>query len=399
MLEVIEKEKCTGCTACKNICPVNAIKMKENTKGFLYPEIEQEKCIDCGLCQKTCPVITNKLKAEPLEIIGLKHKNREIRDNSTSGGAFFLLAEQFLAENGIVYGAAFVREWKVEHIRVTNVDELKRLQKSKYVQSDLADSYKMVEQDLKENKRVLFSGTACQCSGLISYLSKRKIAITKLFLCDLICHGVPSPKIWRDYVEFRKRKYGEIKNIDFRDKTRGWRDFKMSFTDKNEKKHFSRQNDDFFFILFFHNFILREACHQCEYTSMDRVSDFTLGDFWGVEEVHKNFSDDEGISILLVNSKKGQSFIEPLLEKTEHVRVTETECKLRQPNLSHPTKKNERSEEFWKDYSEKGFEYIIKKYADGHLLGQIKRKYVYKILYYTGIFQLLLQIRGKLKNK
>lgn len=398
MLEVLEKKRCTGCTACKNICPVNAIEMMENTQGFLFPEINQETCVDCGLCRKTCPVIADKKATVPLEIVALKHKNKEIRENSTSGGAFSLLAEKILSEDGIVYGAAFTQEWSVKHIRVTDMDGLKLLQKSKYVQSNMGHAYENVKQDLTEGKKVLFSGTACQCDGLLNYLQKKQVSVADLYLCDLICHGVPSPKIWKDYVEFRKKKYGKIKSIDFRDKTKGWRDFKMSFVDENGKKHFSRQSDDYFFILFFHNFILREACHHCEYTNIERISDFTLGDFWGVEEMYQGFSDDEGISILLVNSRKGKILTDQLLEKTQSIRVAENECMLRQPNLSHPTRKNMRAEEFWDDYSKHGFEYIIKKYADGSILGRIKREYLYKILYHMGLFQFLVWMKGKIKN-
>ena len=240
---------------------------------------------------------------------------------------------------------------------------------------------------------MLFSGTACQCSGLRAFLDTKKINSENLYLCDLICHGVPSPQIWRDYVAFRRKK-GEIRSIDFRDKRRGWRDFRMSVS-YGKKTGVYRQNEDYFMVLFFHNLILRESCYHCLYTKSERVSDFMLGDFWGIEDRYPDFSDDRGISVLQINSEKGSLLLQDRLPAVGCMEATAEAVKSGQPNLSHPSGRNGQTDAFWNDYREKGFDYVLKKYADKTALGVFKRKYVFKFLYYTGVFKLLLKLKNR----
>ena len=220
MIEITEKSNCCGCTACANKCPRNAIKMVEDDKGFLYPYIDRKKCINCGLCDKVCPII-NKRKTENYpKAYAAINKDEKIRLNSSSGGIFSALANYILEEQGIIFGAAFSDDFLVKHIMIDNKDDLYKLRTSKYLQSSLGDIYKEVEKKLNEGKKVLFTGTSCQINGLYGYLNK---IYENLYTQDIICHGVPSPKVWKNYLKYRQEKDLESPTkINFREKTIGW---------------------------------------------------------------------------------------------------------------------------------------------------------------------------------
>ena len=390
---MISRTQCTGCSACYNVCPINAISMKLDIGGFSYPEIDNDRCLKCGLCDKVCDEANNVSASGNSVVFGVKLKDEQIRSRSTSGGAFYNIAAFFLNKGGVIYGAAYGEDFSVRHVKCNSLKQLLQLHKSKYVQSDLNNIFKSIISDLRNGKYVLFSGTACQCSGLISMVSNMHVDMSKLYTCDFVCHGVPSPRIWQDYLLFRSRK-GEIQSVDFRNKDRSWRDFRMSIKYKGKKKcKIFRQNEDYFMILFFHNLILRKSCYSCKYTSTNRKTDFTLGDFWGVEKFHRKYSDDKGISLIMFNSNKAKAIIKDILENTRFVKSDLTEICYAQPNLKGPTKINSEYQSFWKDYDLNGFDYIIKKYADATIFGRIKRKYIFKLLYYTGIFKLLIRIK------
>ncbi len=390
---MIKTEECTGCSACEAICAQHAIVMKPNIGGFLYPELDSDKCVECGRCHTVCDLANSDDRNHWKAIYALKHNNPEIIKKSTSGGAFYMLAKSILEEGGAVYGAAFDEEFVVGHIRCDKLDALFKLQKSKYVQSNIQLVYKTLAEDLKLGKKVLFSGTACQCNGILSYLKLRHISIDNLITIDLICHGVPSPQIFKDYLKYRSEKGGKIVKVDFRDKVRSWRDFRMALTFQDGKKRTYRQNEDFFMVLFFHNFILRNSCYSCKYTSIDRVSDITLGDFWGLEEFYPKFNDDKGTSVVLISTEKGRNLFDRLKPECNCIEIKESEIKRRQPNLRRSSPKNPHYDEFWVDYESEGFASVIQKYADDTVLGQLKRKYLFKFLYYTGIFKLLLKFK------
>lgn len=390
---MISVEFCTGCGACASVCPFSAITMQPDIGGFLYPSVNKDKCKKCGLCDSVCEK-ANKMQVEhPLKIFGLKHIDGEVRAKSTSGGAFYLIASEIINRKGVVYGAGFDSEWRVHHVKCSSMDAITALQKSKYVQSDLEKTFQSIETDLKNRQLVFFTGTACQNSGLIAYLQLKKIPTDLLFTGDLICHGTPSPSIWKNYIEDKARK-GKIEAVDFRNKKRSWRDFRMAITINGKTKTY-RQNEDNFLVLFFHNYILRNSCYNCKYTSINRVSDFTMCDFWGIEDYNKEFSDDKGISGLLVNTEKAQKFIEPLLDNTEYIDANTEAISKAQPNLCRPTKKNAQYDNFWKDYHTNGYKYVTRHYADDNFLGILKRRYLFKVLYYTGIFDFLLKIKNR----
>lgn len=221
MINIKDKTQCCGCHACYNVCPKNVIEMIEDDKGFKYPKINEDDCISCNLCEKVCPVLKKvEVKNNPASY-ACYNKNEEVRKNSSSGGIFTLLAECILEKNGVIYGASFNNEWLVEHIRIDNKDDLYKLRTSKYLQSNINDTYKRAKRDLDDNKLVLFTGTPCQVNGFISYL--RGKTYNNLYTQDIICHGVPSPKVWKKYLEYREKLDGNRPmQINFRQKDEGW---------------------------------------------------------------------------------------------------------------------------------------------------------------------------------
>lgn len=395
---MIDYKECTGCGSCFAICPYHAIMMKPDKGGFLRPVIDDSQCVKCGLCDIVCVTANEKSNTNYKSIVALKHRNAEIKKTSTSGGAFRLFADIIINEGGVVYGAAYNTDFSVSHIRCDTIEDIYKLQKSKYVQSDTLLVYDQIAKDIKSGRKVFYSGTACQCSGVLAFAQRKKLDTGLLYTCDVICHGVPSPKIWLDYLDFRKHQIEKIHTVDFRCKKRSWRDFCMEITYNNGKIKTYRQNEDYFMILFFHDYILRESCYTCKFTSLSRKTDITLGDFWGIEEFYPEFDDDLGTSVLLLNTDKSVVLFDSIKDKCEYLNINESELTKRQPNLKYPTNKNYRYDVFWEDYSKKGFLYSIKKYADFTFLGRLKRQYLFKFLYYTGIFGLLLKIKNRNKQ-
>ncbi len=348
---LIDKEyNCTGCGCCESLCPVSAIKMKENKKGFLYPVINEKYCINCGICKKNCPNLgrINKENNE-LKIYAMKNSNEDIRESSSSGGFFYNYAKLILELSGTIYGASFNSFNEVEHIRITELDNLKKLQGSKYVQSKINNSYIDVQKDLENDKFVLFSGTPCQVEGLKTFLSKKKTSTEKLYTCDIICHGVPSPKIFNDYLtELEKQYNSKIKNINFRHKENNLtQNIKITF--ENGDTYLSNYyKNDKFYKLFLDNVILRDSCYECKYSSFNRVGDISLGDFWGIENSIQNFDDNKGVSLVLVNTQKGKDIFNKLKNDFDFVETSKENCI--QDNLVHPQSKSSNYEEFWNNY-------------------------------------------------
>lgn len=392
---------CTGCTACYSICPHEAISMAPDKKGFIHPIVHKEKCVECGLCDIVCEHVSHPDKTNPQKIIALKHGDQEIRATSSSGGAFTLLASEIINKGGVVYGVVFDDKWNVKHGRTTDLHYLKRMQGSKYVQSNLGRTYHEVVNDLENGRQVLFTGTPCQCGGLKEFLNQKEVDCSRLYLCDLICHGVPSPKVWKDYINYREKtdtlKVGEG-GISFRDKSHGWRDFRLCLQYENGVKKNFRQNEDYFYILFFHHLIIRESCFDCKFSSLERVSDITIGDFWGLEEFYTEFNDDKGTSLLLINTPKGEELFNNVKENCKYIMVKKEAAIKRQPNLRMPTKANSKYEQFWVDYYENPFEDVLSKYADKTIWGVIKRRIIFKFLFYTGIFPYLIKVKKYLSQ-
>lgn len=347
MYTICEKKQCTGCSACYSICPQNAIIMQENEEGFLYPKINQSLCINCGLCKKVCPSLNYKFNNKEKPECYAAMANDEIRKISSSGGAFTVFANYILSKNGIVCGATYNDNMNVEHIIIDNINDLKKMNGSKYVQSNINNCYKQIKEYLLQDKFVLFSGCPCQVAGLTNYLGKQ---YDKLLTLDLICHGVPSPLVFKKYLE-EQYPNEKITNVIFRDKTFGWNTnmhINVSSKEKNNIKYFE---NDLFFKLFFSNMSLRKNCGTCNYTKFPRTGDVTIADFWGIT---KDCNDNKGTSLLFINNNKGDKYFNFVkqdfkLVKRKPINLAEKN----QVNLKYPSREHPARDQFFKDIKTK----------------------------------------------
>lgn len=310
---VMDSTLCCGCSACFDVCPKSAITMKEDIEGFLYPMIDHSRCVNCGLCEKVCPTRNQEKSQSLMETYAVYNTDEEIRMKSSSGGLFTLLAEQVLKENGVVYGASFDSNFEVEHIRVTSFAELELLRGSKYVQSKLNGIYNLCKQDLEMGKKVLFTGTPCQIAALKTFLRK---SFDNLICMDIICHGVPSRMVWRRYLEYRVMlAKSKIKQIAFRVKDKGWKQFGIKFTFENSIPYYQEFQDDVYMKGFLRDLYLRPSCYDCKFKTKQRVSDITVADFWGINKLHPEWDDDKGMSLLLIHSTKGKIIIDSIFDR------------------------------------------------------------------------------------
>lgn len=307
MIDIKEKDRCCGCFACYNVCPKSAIEMKEDEYGFKYPVIDKEKCINCGLCDKICPILNKAEIKNESQAYACVNKNEEVRLQSSSGGMFSAIAEYILNNNGVVFGAGFDDEFNVKHICIENKAELWKLRTSKYVQSYIGDAYKQAKEFLENKRIVLFTGTPCQIEGLYAFLRKD---YENLFTQDFICHGVPSPKVWSKYKDYRK--HYDKKNplrINFRSKAMNWNNFAMEFIYEKNKRYVKIKDEDLFQRAFLNDVCLRDSCYNCSFKKSNRVSNITLADFWGIKKIIPDMYNEKGVSIMIVNSNKGENIL------------------------------------------------------------------------------------------
>ncbi len=353
---------CTGCGACMTACPVDAITMVINEKGFGYPGIDNEKCIRCKRCEAVCPVNEVEVNLPVKEVYAFKRKDTDKLMESQSGGVFSTFAEEVIRQGGVVYGVALDEECKAIYIRVETQEELNRLKGSKYVQADLKNTYMCIREDIK-TKKVLFSGTPCYVAGLVKYLKNENT--DNLLTCDLICHGVPSPMLYESHLKYLSERYGKkITDFNFRDKKiTGWHGHIETCTDDMG----ARVADNVYANIFYTDACLRESCYSCQYANTERVADITIGDFWGVDKIYSDMDDNKGISLVLVNSPKGRAFWQELTKKNEaEIRITKRE-KCLQRNLQIPTPRSKKTEEFWNDYLNFDYKKVVRKYGQSRL--------------------------------
>lgn len=368
---MINKEKCTGCAACYNICPFKAIKMEYDNEGFLYPKINERTCRKCGLCKKVCPEVVFCDASTPIQSLFAKYKDDNIRLKSTSGGVFSALAEYVLNKNGIVYGAAFNEKFTVYHKFISKIQNIDELRGSKYTQSEIGYTFCEIKKYLDNNIWVLFTGTPCQCSGLKNYLRKD---YSKLIVCDLVCYGVPSPKIFKEFINYIENKYHDkVKKYVFRDKENGWSKGKSKITLLNGKDIKNPYVLHTFDELFWSNLILRPSCYNCKYHSLDRYGDVTIGDFWGIDLIDSTLNDEKGISLVFLNTLKGINTFNSIKEKLFYGFVTLEECSAKQERLKFSVCiDNKARNDFWQLYYNNGFEYIINKYTSNNKYAVLK---------------------------
>ena len=308
-MKLRDKETCTGCGLCVNVCPNGCIKMKRDQEGFYFPVIHQQQCLDCGLCKKACFDMASNPKKE-VRVYAAYQKAVERRLKASSGGIFELLAEEVLNRKGVVFGVK-MEGLKAVHTHIEKKQELEPLLGSKYVQSDVGCSYQQVQVFLKQKRWVLFSGTPCQVDALIKYLGGKS---PYLLTVDFICHGVSSPNVFEKYMSEHKIGHEKINQISFRDKTEGWNCFSMAMTTENGQVYRENMHKDSYLQSFLKNMNLRLSCFNCAFRTVDRVSDVTLGDFWECENIWSDWKDDKGYSLVFIQSEKGKMFFDIIQE-------------------------------------------------------------------------------------
>lgn len=360
MINICDKTTCYGCTACYSACPQNAISMRFDSEGFKYPVIDTNKCIECCLCEKVCPQIglDEQIKRKTEWAYCLYNNDPVKLINSSSGGIFCELSQYIIENGGVVYGAVYDNKWTVYHERATVLSQLQKFRGSKYVQSDLRDIFKSVVTDLKSNKLVLFSGTPCQVVGLKKFLHKD---YTNLITCDLICHGVPSPLVFKDYISLiQKKRKNMVTYINMKDKTEGWgkQSLRIYYEDNT-----SEQGTSLSYLwnkVFFSNLALRPSCYTCKFVDYNRCSDFTIGDYWNINKFHPEFYNKDGVSLILIQTNKGLDIFNAIKEHLTYRPLMYGEYP--QESLEQPVEMPLLRDYYWKDLYQRGFAFVARKY-------------------------------------
>ncbi len=374
MLVITDRAQCSGCGACASLCPKDCITMVPDNEGFLYPKVNKELCINCGLCTKRCPVI-NKTESQNKEIqsYAARAKDEEILLKSSSGGMFSLFAKSVLSKGGVVFGAAFCQDFSVKHTFIQSEKELPLLQGSKYVQSQIGESYIQAKAFLEEGRHVLFTGTPCQIGGLYAFLGKD---YDTLITQDIICHGIPSPMVWKSYVSTLEQEAdSKLSSVRFRDKKTGWKNYSLNFSFENGTQYSWSHRDDSYFKSFLMNLCLRPSCHQCAFKDKHRQSDITLADFWGIENVCQELDHRNGTSFVSINSQKGKEFFTTLSQKTVSKQVDFEKAISFNSSMINSSPQNKNREKFMKTVERYGF-ISAKKLLQMNFFEKIKRKIV-----------------------
>lgn len=381
---------CSGCTACASVCSKGAISFSVDEEGFKVPIVDEHICIDCGLCVKTCPAINIKDCAIELspQAYALQYHDEDVRKHSASGALFPAFANYFINTlHGYVCGCILDEDLRPKHIVSNQWEDVERMQDSKYVQSDIGNCFAEIIALLKDEGYVLFSGTSCQVKGLLSALEAKHINTEKLLTIDFFCHGVPSPLIWSDYLHYTQQKLRfKAENYRFRNKKYGWGKGTQSRGTGflSTWKYLGTWHEVPSLIariwprIFFSNLCLRRYCHTCPYTKVEKPADITMGDFWGVERFHPNFDDHKGCSMAIVHSIKAEKIIN-LLPNTEILDVSINEVVKCQGNAFAPSKPHPMRNDFWEDYTSKGFPFVLQKYFYYSTMGIIKASIKYML--------------------
>lgn len=344
MIRIKNKKECCGCGACAQRCPKQCITMQSDKEEFAYPVVDTKQCTNCGLCEKVCPVINQQPERQPIATYAATNSNETVREQSSSGGIFTLLAKETINNGGFVFGAAFNDKWQVAHTYANEINDIKKFRGSKYVQSDIGSSYAMAEKFLKEGKEVLFSGTPCQIAGLKRFLRKE---YKNLKTIDFVCHGVPSPGVWEKYLNevCRANDIATICDILFRNKAEGWKKFSLqiTYTGNDGKERIFREtlNKNLYMRCFLSDLCLRPSCYQCPARSGKSGSDITLGDLWGAEQICPEIDDDKGLSLVLQRKECGL----PHFDKTP---ISYSEALKHNPVLERDVREPKRRKKFFR---------------------------------------------------
>lgn len=383
MINIIDKKKCCGCTACENACPQKCIKMIEDREGFIYPQVDTQRCIECHLCEKVCPVLNPvNLPQDELKTYVVRDKRKDILKNSTSGGVFTSVMEYILLQRGVVYGVIMDDDRVIKHIRVDDISDprLKMIPGSKYVKSEIRGIFQQVKRDLETSKVVCFSGTPCQVAGLKAFLRKD---FENLITVDVVCRGNPSPLYWKRYVAYQEKRYGgRITEAKFRSKTYGYHSGSMRLSFANGKKYVGSVRVNLFLKAFFEDLCSRPSCYDCAFKHAHRVSDLTIYDCWHAGKLANLKDDDRGYTNVIIQSEKGRKLLDEIRQSLD-VYETDTEKAIALDGIMvrNCVEWNDRRETFFDDLEQADdLEQHCNKYfrisAKDHLIEGVK-KYVY----------------------
>lgn len=361
MIKITHPSQCSGCTACASICGHDAITMKADSLGFKYPEVDVAKCIECGQCEKICPFkpdYETDDHFETPEVMAIRLTDEFQLKQSQSGGAFTAFSDVILSNGGVIYGVTMDSVFRAVYDRAQTAEQRDKMRGSKYVQASIDGIFKNVRADLLSGITVAFFGTPCQVAGLRAFIPPK--LRTNLFLIDIICHGVPAPAIWSDYLNYLETKHNDkIIEAKFRDKSiGGWRVHRESYTFSKGEKIIGYS----YTYLFYEHLVLRESCFDCKFCNTRRPGDLTIGDFWGAEKIDEQLAfDGKGLSVVLVSSAKGKTLLERSMNNVQYLHVP-LDAVL-QPNLRHPSKRPKKRGQFQEEYSRRGFRYVFFKYG------------------------------------
>lgn len=376
MITIHDKSKCTGCTACAVSCPVHCIRMVKDHEGFLYPRVEEQLCIRCGRCEKKCPLIAKEDSRDyaQTQAYAAYSKDDDLRAQSSSGGIFSELAIWVIQQGGVVIGAGFDKDFSVSHMCVEREEDLSVLRGSKYVQSAMGQNYVAAKSYLDHGQWVLFSGTPCQIAGLYRFLGADH---ERLITQDIVCHGVPSPGLWEQYLVYRNRLHGcdVIDRIRFRDKSTGWRQYSLTITYDGAAQYSTIASKDSMMKAFLKNVCLRPSCYTCVFKQLVKQSDITLADFWGVENILPDWDDDKGISLVMLNSPKGKSLFSNIQSRIKVCAVDREAAIAYNLSAVKSASKPRERESFMSCVAEKGFHFAAKNYLESSFLSKVKYKF------------------------
>jgi coenzyme F420-reducing hydrogenase beta subunit len=345
---------CCGCRTCEQLCSQKSISFINDKEGFLVPHIEKKSCINCGLCVKKCPQLNSPQLNNSIKVLAVKYNDDDILIQSSSGGVFVGCAGFVLENGGIVYGCAFDSNMVAKNIRINDKNQLCKLQGSKYVQSDTENTFSQAKKDLISGYFVLYSGTPCQIGGLLSYLGKE---YDNLLTIEILCHGVPSPLLFKKYVIWLERKLGEkLISYNFRTKEKySWGVTKKAKVKTENKEKYLTSTLDPYYSSFMSAKTLRESCYNCYYAGNKRVGDISIGDYWGILKEHKEFYSEKGVSLTLINSVKGKQFFENIQSNFDYIESSIQKASKYNRTLIKPTKRPIERDIIYKDLDSDGY--------------------------------------------